>query len=402
MEDNNSQNKTLHQVNFKGKSGEYFSIWLVNLLLTVVTLGIYSAWALVRRRRYFYGNTELNGDRFDYHAEPIQILKGRLLVIGCVILFYILLAIAPLLGLLVALVFMALIPWLIIRSWRYNAIMTSYRGVRFNYLCQTGRAYWVLLFCPMLLVLGLYAVIAVMATIGVSIASAVGSLSVAIALLVIFAILLVPMLAALKGITATLQHDLYVNNLSFGNSSFITTLKKSAFIKIFLVSTLIFMVFFVFAMIFTGSFLLNLFQIAYSFSDEIPEHIVLLLFMNNISNLLLMMVMLLLGTIISSSYALVAQRNYLFSQTTLQGEIKLHSSMKTLPYIWLLITNTLITVFSLGLAAPVAEVRHARYMAESTQIEGDLSLLNIQAHKDTAGSALAEEAVQILDLGTSF
>ncbi len=52
------------------------------------------------------------------------------MVIGGVILFYILLAIAPTLGLLVALVLLALIPWIIIRSWRYNAIMTSYRGVR--------------------------------------------------------------------------------------------------------------------------------------------------------------------------------------------------------------------------------------------------------------------------------
>ncbi|WP_038928812.1 DUF898 family protein, partial [Yersinia pestis] len=85
MADNASQNKSLHRVAFKGEGGEYFSIWLVNLLLTIITLGVYSAWATVRRRRYFYGNTELNGDRFDYHAEPIEILKGRLMVIGGVI-----------------------------------------------------------------------------------------------------------------------------------------------------------------------------------------------------------------------------------------------------------------------------------------------------------------------------
>lgn len=147
MENNSSR----HQIYFRGTGGEYFAIWLVNILLTAITLGIYSAWATVRRRRYFYGNTELNGDRFDYHAQPMQILKGRLLVIGAVILFYILLFINPLLGMIAMLALLALIPWIIIRSWRYNAIMSSYRGVRFNYLCQTGRAYWVLLFCPILL-----------------------------------------------------------------------------------------------------------------------------------------------------------------------------------------------------------------------------------------------------------
>lgn len=38
MADNASQNKSLHRVAFKGEGGEYFSIWLVNLLLTIITL----------------------------------------------------------------------------------------------------------------------------------------------------------------------------------------------------------------------------------------------------------------------------------------------------------------------------------------------------------------------------
>ena len=50
---------------FRGNGGEYFRIWIVNLLLTIVTLGIYSAWAKVRRLRYFYGNTFLDGQSFD-------------------------------------------------------------------------------------------------------------------------------------------------------------------------------------------------------------------------------------------------------------------------------------------------------------------------------------------------
>src|SRR5258707_6333866 len=42
---------------FTGRAGEYFRIWIVNICLSIVTLGIYSAWAKVRRKRYFYGNT---------------------------------------------------------------------------------------------------------------------------------------------------------------------------------------------------------------------------------------------------------------------------------------------------------------------------------------------------------
>lgn len=104
----------------------------------------------------------------------------------------------------------------------------------------------------------------------------------------------------------------------------------------------------------------------------------------------------------ASSYQVVAQRNYLFNQARLNGDIKLHSSMKTLPYMGLLITNTLITLFSLGLATPVAEVRHARYLAACTAVEGDLALLDITAHQESANSAVAEEALQALDLGGNF
>src|SRR5512132_4595905 len=67
---------------FTGQAGEYFKIWIVNLCLSVVTLGIYSAWAKVRRKRYFYGSTLLQGSSFEYLGNPVAILKGRLIVLA--------------------------------------------------------------------------------------------------------------------------------------------------------------------------------------------------------------------------------------------------------------------------------------------------------------------------------
>ena len=55
---------------FTGSGGEYFRIWLVNVLLSIVTLYVYSAWAKVRTNRYFHGNTVLDGSSFEYHARP--------------------------------------------------------------------------------------------------------------------------------------------------------------------------------------------------------------------------------------------------------------------------------------------------------------------------------------------
>ena len=71
-----------------GRGGEYFGIWAINLLLSIATLGIYSAWAKVRRLRYFYGNTVVDGHALDYHANPIAILKGRLVAAAIIGGFY--------------------------------------------------------------------------------------------------------------------------------------------------------------------------------------------------------------------------------------------------------------------------------------------------------------------------
>ena len=66
-------------VRLSGTGAEYFRIWVVNLLLTLVTFGVYSAWAKVRKTRYFCQNTRLDGHAFDYHGAPLAILRGRML-----------------------------------------------------------------------------------------------------------------------------------------------------------------------------------------------------------------------------------------------------------------------------------------------------------------------------------
>ena len=68
---------------FTGQGSEYFRIWVVNLLLTLVTLGVYSAWAKVRTARYFRNNTRLDGHVFDYHGNPAAILRGRIIALAC-------------------------------------------------------------------------------------------------------------------------------------------------------------------------------------------------------------------------------------------------------------------------------------------------------------------------------
>jgi len=118
---------------FTGQSGEYFRIWIVNICLSIVTLGIYSAWAKVRRKRYFYGNTLLNDSAFEYLADPKAILKGRIVVVGGFAIYSLAGRINALAGLAMALVVLGVLPWLIVRASRFNAVNSAHRNVRFDF-----------------------------------------------------------------------------------------------------------------------------------------------------------------------------------------------------------------------------------------------------------------------------
>ena len=120
-------------VEFTASAGEYFRIWIVNLALTIVTLGIYSAWAKVRKRRYFYGHTRIAGEAFEYRANPIAILKGRLIAVAGIAVFYAVGHFWPLYQWILWIPFAIVAPWLLVRSLAFNAYNTAHRNVRLGF-----------------------------------------------------------------------------------------------------------------------------------------------------------------------------------------------------------------------------------------------------------------------------
>ncbi|MBC7859016.1 MAG: DUF898 domain-containing protein [Burkholderiaceae bacterium] len=135
---------------FTGTGAEYFRIWIVNLLFTIVTLGAYSAWAKVRRLQYFYRNTSVDGAIFDYHGNPKAILKGRVLALLLLAAYKIAFEISGAAALAVALVLLAALPWLLARSLRFKMINSSYRGLRFHFGGGAAQAYKMLSLFPVL------------------------------------------------------------------------------------------------------------------------------------------------------------------------------------------------------------------------------------------------------------
>jgi uncharacterized membrane protein YjgN (DUF898 family) len=135
---------------FTGSGGEYFRIWIVNMLLTVLTLGIYSAWAKVRRLQYFYQHTEVAGSRFDYHGSPLSILKGRLIALALLLAYQFSIDISVLAYFVTLAALLGLLPWLLRNSFRVRLRNSSYRNLRFSFRGGNQEAYKVFLAWPLL------------------------------------------------------------------------------------------------------------------------------------------------------------------------------------------------------------------------------------------------------------
>ena len=145
------------EIQFTGSGSEYFRIWIVNLLLILVTLGFYFPWAKVRRLRYFYGNTVVDGSPLDFHGEPKKMLRGYLLTGALVTLYSVAGQFSALAGT-VALAFVAALwPALFKSSMQFRLANTSWRGLRFRFVGGLPGAYRAMLplFLPALVVVGL-------------------------------------------------------------------------------------------------------------------------------------------------------------------------------------------------------------------------------------------------------
>ncbi len=141
-----------HPFVFHGQAGRYFVICLVNVILSVITLGIFIPWAWVRNHRYLCENMEVNGVRFAYHGRGITIFLSWLLIFIVLLIVSLALAIfAPGCEGLETLVFVILLPVMFIRGLNYHANMTSFATIRFGVQCNLLRGWWIMLGLPLLI-----------------------------------------------------------------------------------------------------------------------------------------------------------------------------------------------------------------------------------------------------------
>ena len=133
---------TIRQIYFYGNGGSLFGIYVVNAILTIITLGLYYPWAKAATLRYLYQETELENSRFTFHGTGKEMFLGFIKAVAIFAAFYGFLLYAiftqePTLILTAVGVFYAgllvLIPIAIHGSMKYRMSRSSYRGIHFGY-----------------------------------------------------------------------------------------------------------------------------------------------------------------------------------------------------------------------------------------------------------------------------
>jgi uncharacterized membrane protein YjgN (DUF898 family) len=342
---------TSEPMTFSGRSGEYFRIWIVNVCLTVVTLGIYSAWAKVRRLKYLYRSTHVAGGSFDYHASPMAILKGRLIGLGAVSVYLVSGYLLPGVEAPIFLLILAFIPWVLVRSRMFNMRNTSFQNIRFSFQRVYGRAYEVIFGYGLL--------------VGVT-------------------------MGIMYPYYRYKRSDLIVSNASFGNWPIKLGVISSEFYVKYLQATLIFLL----VMVLFGLFLASGIDV----SDLLPGN------EENtdrspgtVYSITLGIVGLLIAYFIVFSFLRAATTKLVLNNTTV-GEHKLNCHWNIPRVMFIQTSNLVAIVLSAGLLIPWATIRLRRYQIENLSIAVTGRIDAVMAVQSEEVSAMGDELGEAFDI----
>ncbi len=124
-------------IKFKGKAGEFFGILFVNQIFTMFTLGFYSPWAKIRVFQYLYGNTEVDHSSFQFTANPWSMLKMRVIAMIFFIIYIATDFMSGFMAFAISMAFViayfVLAPVLMIFVVSFRLRYTQWRGVNFGF-----------------------------------------------------------------------------------------------------------------------------------------------------------------------------------------------------------------------------------------------------------------------------
>ncbi|MBI3556325.1 MAG: DUF898 domain-containing protein [Deltaproteobacteria bacterium] len=350
------------QLKFTGTGREYFRIWIVNLCLTLLTLGIFSAWAKVRKKHYFYSHTKLAGTPFQYLGQPIPILRGR--IIGALLFLAYFVASHFLQSTLPYLLVIGLVvaPWVVIRSAAFNARYSAFRNITFSFKSDWRAAaqtlYW----------LGIIPIYVLGAFLHwwekgkfVAVATLIGM------------ILFPYWVRRLKAYL--------ICNISYGGKSAKFTAKGDHFFVTYFVAALI-------VTIVGAAGIFGTYAIRSHYSIPIT------------AQSLLPYVMIYSAYALAYAYVQTRITNLVWSNTRL-GPLRFEANLRFGEMAKLYIVNAAAILASAGLLIPWAIIRSVRYRVEQTKVIPEAELSEFRGRKGAAVSAAGAETIDLFDMDIS-
>ena len=361
-----------HPIIFTGNGWQYFKIYFVNIMLSILTLGIYSAWAKVRNKRYFYGHTSVAGSSFDYHAQPMQILKGRLIVISVLIIYQVVVGFTPLIAPIFSLFLLFAIPFLIMRATKFNMQYSSHRQIRFNFL---GKYPYVFLYFIVLPILSVF-------TLGLAYPYAI------------------------------YKQKQYLSNMSkYGDADFSFSGSSGEFFLTYFLATVLLIG--IYGLILSSFNLIDA-QAIQDFTKGFKEGLSASMEQNTStlyadkeapSSQVLMIVtgvygFLIFNILLFSAFVNTRLTNYLFNNLELRG-IRFSSHISFFKLLWIYVSNLVIIIASFGLFIPWAKVRAVSYKLSCMSLFSD-ELDGFLSQEGEKANVLGEEFSDFLDIDIGF
>jgi uncharacterized membrane protein YjgN (DUF898 family) len=350
---------------FTGNAKEYFRIWIVNLFLSIITIGLYSPWAKVRKTRYIYANTWVADANLEYHGNPVAILKGRLIAVAALIAYNLGGHYLPKLGTAILIGLMVAAPWLVVRSMQFNAVNTSYRNLRFHF---HGK-YW-----EGLKIIAPFVLSPILVFVLPPIDPNSDPMSKTLWMSALLPVL--PFLLFYPYVIGKLKR-FQVANLAYGTQGFHIDLGIATFYGIYVIAGLLFV---------PGMFFVGISAVAVAFWK---------------GAIFVPMFAYLLVIAIVFAYTRSRVTNKTISASRL-GEARFVSEISFIKLGWMYFLNVFAIVLTCGLLVPWAVMRVARYRAECMRIESDGDLESFLADVSRPVGATGDQLGEFFDVDLSL
>lgn len=372
-----------HPFVFRGDGGKYFLICLVNVLLCLITLGIYTPWALMKCRRYIYSNMEVNGQSFSYGVTGGNIFV-TLLFFMVIYIAILLLMVARIPGLAIVLVIalFALLPFMVVKGLRYQAVMTSLNGVRFGFTCSMKRFWLIMVGLPIVMAIGLGLCVLLIAKMCPA-----DSESEIIISGIVLALVCIVAIGIFNGTLFSKMMPFLWNNISFGIHRFEVKLDTGYCIKFAILAFVALIPFIGVAGYIMFDQIMHEMQggSLYGASDIMDMSG----FMEGLRKRIIAQVIYYFGIAISTSYLTVSLRNHFMSQLSLDGgRIRFRSTMSYSGMLYRMCALVVVSGITGGLAYPLLKIWMISWQAQNTQVIGDLDALALENNDQQADAGV--------------